>query len=82
MQGLRIAVVTALLAWSGPALAQQPAAPPPPDYSKLEIKTIPLGNNAWMLEGQGGNITGGPAPSLRYSCTLTARPAKTAPNPH
>jgi len=57
MQGPGIAVVTAILALSGPALAQQPAAPPPPDFSKVEIKTIPLGNNAWMLEGQGGNIT-------------------------
>lgn len=64
MQGLRIAVVTTILALSGPALfgpalaQQQPAAPPPPpDYSKVEIKTIPLGNNAYMLEGQGGNIT-------------------------
>ena len=74
MQGLRIAVVTTMLALSGQALfgqalfgqalfgkalaQQQPAAPPPPpDYSKVEIKTIPLGNNAYMLEGQGGNIT-------------------------
>lgn len=59
MQGLRMAVVTALLALSGPAFAQQqPAAPPPPaDYSKVEIKTVALGNNAYMLEGQGGNIT-------------------------
>jgi glyoxylase-like metal-dependent hydrolase (beta-lactamase superfamily II) len=60
MQGLRIAVVTAALALSGPAFAQTPAAPPPlpaVDYSKVEIKTIPLGNDAWMLEGQGGNIT-------------------------
>ena len=60
MQGLRMAAVTALLALSGPAFAQQqPAASPPPpvDYSKVEIKTIALGNNAYMLEGQGGNIT-------------------------
>ncbi len=58
MQGLRIAVVTTVLALSGPALAQQqPAAPPSPDYSKVEIKTIRLGNNCYMLEGQGGNIT-------------------------
>lgn len=58
MQGLRIAVVTAILALSGPAFAQQPpAASPPSDFSKVEIKTTDLGNNAWMLEGQGGNIT-------------------------
>lgn len=61
MQGLRMAAVTTILALSGPAFAQQqPAAlpsPPPVDYSKAEIKTVALGNNAWMLEGQGGNIT-------------------------
>src|SRR5579871_5791413 len=28
-----------------------------PDFSKVEIKTTPLGNNVYMLEGQGGNIT-------------------------
>ncbi|QWG12837.1 MBL fold metallo-hydrolase [Bradyrhizobium sediminis] len=54
-----MAAVTALLALSAPAFAQQqPAASPPPmDYSKVEIKTVALGNNAYMLEGQGGNIT-------------------------
>ncbi|MDO9060841.1 MAG: MBL fold metallo-hydrolase [Bradyrhizobium sp.] len=59
MPGLRVAVVTTLLALSAPALAQQPATTPPPpvDFSKVEIKTVPLGNNAYMLEGQGGNIT-------------------------
>jgi glyoxylase-like metal-dependent hydrolase (beta-lactamase superfamily II) len=41
------------------AHAQQQPAPPPPlvDMSKVEIKTIPLGNNTYMLEGMGGNIT-------------------------
>ena len=41
------------------ALAQQaaPTAPPPPDFSKVEIKTTDLGDNVYMLEGQGGNIT-------------------------
>lgn len=28
-----------------------------PDFSKVQIKTTPLGNNLFMLEGQGGNIT-------------------------
>ena len=28
-----------------------------PDFSKVEMKTTPLGNNVYMLEGQGGNIT-------------------------
>ena len=38
---------------------QQPPAPPPPliDWDKIEIKTTDLGNNTYMLEGQGGNIT-------------------------
>jgi glyoxylase-like metal-dependent hydrolase (beta-lactamase superfamily II) len=45
---------------SGVARAQQPppaTAPPPPDFSKVEIKTTNLGDNVYMLEGQGGNIT-------------------------
>jgi cyclase len=44
---------------AGTAIAQQPpaAAPPPPDFSKVEIKTTDLGDNVYMLEGQGGNIT-------------------------
>jgi glyoxylase-like metal-dependent hydrolase (beta-lactamase superfamily II) len=31
--------------------------PPPPDFSKVEIKTTDLGDGMYMLEGQGGNIT-------------------------
>src|SRR5256885_11173690 len=40
-------------------MAQQhpPAPSPPPDFSKVEIKTTDLGDNVYMLEGQGGNIT-------------------------
>ena len=34
-----------------------PATPPPVDFSKVEIKTTDLGDNVYMLEGQGGNIT-------------------------
>jgi cyclase len=55
------------LLFSGSAVAQQappapPAAPPPVDFSKVEIKTTDLGDNVYMLEGQmpgsiGGNIT-------------------------
>jgi cyclase len=55
-----IATVATTLWLSGAALAQQPAAsppPPPPDFSKVEIKTTDLGDNMYMLEGQGGNIT-------------------------
>src|SRR5258705_1200112 len=52
--------ITLLLA--GSAFAQQqpsasPTAPPPVDFSKVEIKTTDLGDNVYMLEGQGGNIT-------------------------
>jgi cyclase len=28
-----------------------------PDFSKVQMKTTPLGNGLYMLEGQGGNIT-------------------------
>jgi glyoxylase-like metal-dependent hydrolase (beta-lactamase superfamily II) len=53
-----IAVVATTLLLAGAAVAQQsPAAPPPPDFSKVEIKTSDLGDNVYMLEGQGGNIT-------------------------
>jgi cyclase len=55
--GMTAIATTLLLA--GAAVAQQPpaAAPPPPDFSKVEIKTTDLGDNIYMLEGQGGNIT-------------------------
>jgi cyclase len=55
-----IAAVATTLLLAGAAIAQQqPAAtpPPPPDFSKVEIKTTDLGDNVYMLEGQGGNIT-------------------------
>jgi cyclase len=58
MNAVRIVVVAAAMALSGPAFAQTPpAAPPPPDFSKVEIKTTDLGDHLYMLEGQGGNIT-------------------------
>jgi cyclase len=55
-----MAVIAASMLLAGTAFAQQPptpAAPPAPDFSKVEIKTTDLGNNVSMLEGQGGNIT-------------------------
>jgi cyclase len=56
-----LAVIATALLLTGPAMAQQPAAAPappaPPDFSKVEIKTTSLGDNMYMLEGQGGNIT-------------------------
>ena len=57
--GLAVVATTAL--FIAGALAQQPqpapGAPPPPDFSKVEIKTTDLGDGVYMLEGQGGNIT-------------------------
>src|SRR5213595_601559 len=56
-----IAVAATTMWLAGHALAQQqqqpPAAPPPVDFSNVEIKTTDLGDNVYMLEGQGGNIT-------------------------
>ena len=58
MHKVKMAVVSGLLALSGGVFAQTPAAaPPPPDFSKVEIKTTDLGDDVYMLEGQGGNIT-------------------------
>jgi cyclase len=60
MNKVRIAVIATTMALSGASSAQTPppaAAPPPPDFSKVEIKTTDLGDNVYMLEGQGGNIT-------------------------
>ena len=59
---LGLAAVATASFLTGAALAQtQPPAPatppPPPDFSKVEIKTTDLGDNVYMLEGQGGNIT-------------------------
>lgn len=54
------AAVAATMLLAGAAIAQQqqpPAAPPPVDFSKVEIKTTSLGDEVYMLEGQGGNIT-------------------------
>ena len=62
----RIAIatlVTSVAGFAAIASAQQPAAPPaaaaPPqrDFSKTVIKPTDLGNNTYMLEGEGGNIT-------------------------
>jgi glyoxylase-like metal-dependent hydrolase (beta-lactamase superfamily II) len=55
-----LAVVATAVLLTGMAGAQQqapPAAPPPVDFSKVEIKTTDLGDGVYMLEGQGGNIT-------------------------
>jgi len=58
MNSVKIAAAATALVLCWPASAQTPpAAPPPPDFSKVEIKTTDLGDSVCMLEGQGGNIT-------------------------
>lgn len=57
MHKVKMAVVATMMALSGEAFAQTPPGAPPPDFSKVEIKTTDLGDNVYMLEGQGGNIT-------------------------
>src|SRR5437016_6331005 len=44
MDRVRIAVAATMMALSGPAFAQtpSPASPPPPDFSKVEIRTTSL----------------------------------------
>ncbi len=63
---LSATLAATLLGFAGAGLAQQPgpaatppAAPPQRDFSKTEIKTTDLGNNIYMLEGEGGNVTVG-----------------------
>jgi cyclase len=54
------AAAAAVIGLAGIAGAQQPAttpAPPQRDFSKTVIKTTDLGDNTYMLEGEGGNIT-------------------------
>ena len=55
---IALAAVAACLIASA-AAAQTPAPPAPPmiDWAKIEIKATDLGNNTYMLTGQGGNIT-------------------------
>ncbi len=59
-RGLAAAATALFLVGTASAQQQPPAAaapPPPPDFSKVEIKATDLGDNVYMLEGQGGNIT-------------------------
>ena len=53
------ALATTIVCFAGAALAQQQATPPVgPDWSKIEVKTIDLGNRTWMLSnGLSGNVT-------------------------
>jgi glyoxylase-like metal-dependent hydrolase (beta-lactamase superfamily II) len=54
------AAAAAIVILGTAAQAQQftlPPPAPPPDFDKIAIRTTDLGNQAYMLEGQGGNIT-------------------------
>lgn len=56
----RAALAAAAVFLAGAANAQAPQAPSPPpliDWAKIQIKATDLGNQTYMLEGQGGNIT-------------------------
>jgi cyclase len=55
--GLAVLTATALTLAGTAGAQQQPPAPPLVDWAKVEIKTIDLGNQTYMLEGRGGNIT-------------------------
>jgi cyclase len=50
--GHTVALAAAVSLFAASAYAQGQ-----PDFSKVEIKTTPLGHNVYMLEGQGGNMT-------------------------
>jgi cyclase len=50
--GYTVALAAAVSLFAASAYAQGQ-----PDFSKVEIKTTPLGHNVYMLEGQGGNMT-------------------------
>jgi glyoxylase-like metal-dependent hydrolase (beta-lactamase superfamily II) len=55
-----VALAAVIIGFAGGANAQQPAqspAPPQRDFSKTEITATDLGDNAYMLQGEGGNIT-------------------------
>ena len=59
MSRITLAAVVASACLVVPAFAQQPPAGPPvgPDWSKIEVKTVDLGNRTYMLQGFGGNTT-------------------------
>jgi glyoxylase-like metal-dependent hydrolase (beta-lactamase superfamily II) len=61
MKKIAIVLAAGLLAATAANAQQTPpaAAPAAPfiDWEKIQIKTTDLGNNTYMLEGQGGNIT-------------------------
>lgn len=58
MRFFTVIVASLAVGLTGPALAQTAPTPPVgPDFSKVTVKTIELGNRTYMLEAVGGNIT-------------------------
>jgi glyoxylase-like metal-dependent hydrolase (beta-lactamase superfamily II) len=59
MTRITLATAVAALVFAGAAEAQQqvPASPPLIDWDKVQITATDLGQNTYMLQGQGGNIT-------------------------
>lgn len=57
---IRIIVLALGVSLAAPTLSlaqTQPPAPPRPDFSKAEVRTVDLGHRTYMLEGAGGNVT-------------------------
>jgi cyclase len=54
---LATAVTALVLAGAAEAQQQVPVSPPLIDWDKIQITTTDLGQNTYMLQGQGGNIT-------------------------
>jgi hypothetical protein len=58
-----VALIAAIAGFAAVASAQQPVpapltpVPPSRDFTKTVINTTDLGNNTYMLAGEGGNIT-------------------------
>ena len=57
------AAVVVMLGFNAHAQQLQPLAPAP-DFDKVAIKPVDLGNRTYMLAGEGGNITVGQAGNL------------------
>jgi glyoxylase-like metal-dependent hydrolase (beta-lactamase superfamily II) len=53
---MRLHIATAALVFASAAQAQQPV-PPRIDFDKVEIHTLPVQGNVYMLTGGGGNVT-------------------------
>jgi len=52
-----IALAAAILAAPSAFAQAQPTPPVGPDFANIEVKTFDLGNDTFMLEGAGGNVT-------------------------